>query len=122
MRTARAFYTSHNWQPFFLQGTKLLAYELWEDGGFAVPDNIVIPTGAGSNVLGCDIGFTELLRAGQIERLPRLYAVQPANCSPFHAAFIAGHSDIALVDASPTIAEGTAIRRPVRGWRVLGRR
>src|SRR5690606_10094571 len=25
------FYASHNWHPFFLQGTKTLAYELWED-------------------------------------------------------------------------------------------
>ena len=27
------FYASHNWHPFFLQGTKTLAYELWEDLG-----------------------------------------------------------------------------------------
>ncbi len=62
------FYASHNWHPFFLQGTKTLAYELWEDLGFAAPDNVIIPCGAGSNVLGCEIGFSELLRAGQIDR------------------------------------------------------
>ena len=39
------FYASHNWQPFFLEGTKSLAYELWEDFGFKVPDNIIIPSG-----------------------------------------------------------------------------
>ena len=38
-------------------GTRTLAYELWEDFGFTSPDNIIIPTGGGSNVLGCDIGF-----------------------------------------------------------------
>ena len=27
--TEAGFYASHNWQPFFLQGTKTLAYELW---------------------------------------------------------------------------------------------
>src|SRR5208282_5601080 len=76
------FYASHNWQALFLQGTKTLAYELWEDLGFRAPDNVIIPTGAGSNVLGCDIGFCELLRRGEISRLPRLFAVQPENCAP----------------------------------------
>jgi threonine synthase len=68
------FYASHNWHPFFLQGTKTLAYEIWEDLGYQAPDNIIIPTGAGSNILGCDIGFGELLRSGQIRKLPRLFA------------------------------------------------
>ena len=61
------FYASHNWHPFFLQGTKTLAYELWEDLGFRAPDNVIVPCGAGSNVLGCEIGFSELLRAGEID-------------------------------------------------------
>ena len=38
--------TSHNWQALFLQGTKTLAYELWEDLGFAAPDNVIAPMGA----------------------------------------------------------------------------
>ena len=44
------FYASHAWHPFFLQGTKTLAYELWEDLGFRAPDNVVIPTAAGPHV------------------------------------------------------------------------
>jgi threonine synthase len=109
------FYASHNWQPFFLQGTKTLAYELWEDLGFRAPDNIVIPTGAGSNVLGCDIGFSELARRGEIARAPRLFAAQPAHCAPFAAAFAAGALECPVIEPKPTIAEGTAIVRPVRG-------
>ena len=71
------FYASHNWHPFFLQGINSVGYELWEDLGFRAPDNIIIPVGAGSNVIGCDIAFNELKRAGQIDRLPRIVAVQP---------------------------------------------
>ena len=120
MRQADAlFYASHNWQPFFLQGTKTLAYELWEDLGFQAPDNVVIPTGAGSNVLGCDIGFSELLRRGEIARLPRLFAVQPENCAPLHAGFVAGSGDAAPVAVQPTIAEGASIAQPVRPREVL---
>lgn len=108
------FYASHNWQPFFLQGTKTLAYELWEGLGFEAPDNIILPTGAGSNVLGCDIGFNELLRQGEIRRLPRLFAVQPANCAPMHASFAAGTQELIPFEPKPTLAEGTAIAKPIR--------
>jgi threonine synthase len=113
------FYASHNWQAFFLQGTKTLAYELWEDLGFRAPDNVLIPTGAGSNVLGLDIGFGELLRRGEIARLPRLFAVQPTNCAPIQASFAAGALDHVPFEPRPTIAEGTAIARPVRMREVL---
>ena len=119
-RSATIFYASHNWHPFFLHGTKTLAYELWEDLGFRAPDNVITPCGAGSNVLGCEIGFSELLRAGQIEALPRIFAAQPANCAPIAAAFMAGADEAVPTAISPTMAEGTAIAKPVRMREVLG--
>jgi len=119
-RAESVFYASHNWHPFFLQGTKTLAYELWEDLGFRAPDNVIVPCGAGSNVLGCEIGFSELLRAGQIAKVPRLFAVQPANCAPIAAAFLAGDEAASAREVLPTIAEGTAIAAPIRLHEVLG--
>ena len=65
--------------------------------------------GAGSNVLGCEIGFAELLRAGEIDAMPRLFAVQPPNCAPIAAAFL--RNDESPLRSVPTIAEGTAIAR-----------
>jgi threonine synthase len=118
-QAATIFYAGHNWQPFFLQGTKTLAYELWEDLDFSAPDNIIIPTGAGSNILGCDIGFSELLRQGGIASRPRLFAAQPENCAPLHASFVAGPDDPVPVEVRPTIAEGASIAKPVRAREVL---
>lgn len=118
-QSSRIFYASHNWQPFFLEGTKTLAYALWEDLGFRAPDNVIIPTGAGSNILGCDIGFNELLRHSEITKLPRLFAVQPANCAPIDACFRAGSDSLIPFEPQPTIAEGTAIAQPVRLREVL---
>ncbi len=104
------FYASHNWQAFFLEGTKTLAYEIWEDLGFRAPDAVVLPVGAGSGLLGLALGFGELLRAGQIDRLPRLYAAQPLACSPVDAA----HRGQPARPVSSTLAEGAAIRSPLR--------
>jgi len=108
------FYSSHNWQPFFLEGTKSLAYEIWEDFGYSAPDNVVVPVGAGSSLLGCYLGFKELLAAGQITRMPRLFASQPLNCSPLDASFTAGLDTPVQREVRKTIAEGTAIKHPLR--------
>ncbi|MEU7905624.1 pyridoxal-phosphate dependent enzyme [Actinoplanes sp. NPDC049118] len=118
-RSAATFYSSHNWHPFFLQGTKLIAYEIWEDLGFAAPDAVVLPAGAGSLVLGCHLGFGELLRSGAIRRRPRLLVAQPAHCGPLVAAFAAGADAVSPGRWSPTVAEGTAIAVPVRDREVL---
>lgn len=108
------FYASHNWQPFFLEGTKSFAYELWEDLGFRAPDNVIMPVGAGSSLLGCAFGFRELMKAGAIAKLPRLFAAQPLNCSPIDASFRAGIDTPVPREVHKTIAEGTAIKHPMR--------
>jgi threonine synthase len=114
-----SFYASHNWQPFFIEGTKTLAYELWEQLGFAGPDNIVVPTGYGSNILGLERGFDELMRRGELDRMPRLFAVQAANCAAFAAAWRAGGDEYVPFEATPTMADGIATIRPVRTAEVL---
>lgn len=113
------FYASHNWQPFFIEGTKTLAYEIWEQLGFGVPHNIVVPLGYGSNVLGCERGFAELMRNGEIDRMPRLYGVQAANCAPYYEAFKAGADHLVPTAINPTIAEGIASSKPTRVREVL---
>lgn len=110
----RTFYACHNWQPYFLEGTKTAAYEMWEQLGFRAPDNVIVPAGGGSNVIGAHIGFRELLAAGQIDRLPRIFAVQAAACAPLVASFEAGTDDPIEVPVVPSAADGIAIARPVR--------
>ncbi|MGC0392643.1 threonine synthase [Bradyrhizobium sp. USDA 241] len=119
-QSSQTFYASHNWQPFFLEGTKSLAYEIWEDLGFRAPDNVIVPVGAGSSLLGCAFGFRELLKAGQISKLPRLFAAQPLNCSPIDASFKAGVDTPVVREVHKTIAEGTAIKNPLRLREIIG--
>src|SRR6185436_8042818 len=108
------FYASHNWVPFFVEGTKTLAYELWEQLGFKAPDNVVTPLGYGSNVTGSLRGFDELVRNGEIERMPRIFGVQAENCAPYYAAWQAGAEDLVPTEIKSTIAEGIASSKPTR--------
>ncbi|MDQ1609756.1 MAG: threonine synthase [Microbacteriaceae bacterium] len=118
-QSSERFYASHNWHPFFIQGTKLLAYEIWEDLGFVAPDSVVVPAGAGSLVLGCFIGFSELVASGAIPKVPRILVAQPENCGPLAAAFAAGCDAVGDGQWKPSLAEGTSIARPVRDREVL---
>jgi threonine synthase len=114
-----SFYASHNWHPYFIEGTQTLAFELWEQLGFRLPDNILVPTGYGSNILGLERGFDALERAGEITTRPRLFAVQAANCAAFAAAWNAGADGFVPFAASATVADGIATMRPVRPGQVL---
>jgi threonine synthase len=97
----------------FLQGTKTIAYEMWEALEFRAPDNVVLVAGAGSNILGCDLAFTELLAAGQIERRPRLLVGQPEHWATIADTFN-GLDPAARGTRAPTMAEGASIANPIR--------
>ncbi|MCI0545842.1 MAG: threonine synthase [Candidatus Rokubacteria bacterium] len=118
-QSAEIFYASHNWQPFFVEGVKTLAYELWEQLDFRAPGNLVVPLGYGSNVLGAARGFGELRARGEIARPPRLFGVQAASCAPYHAAWAAGVEHLVPTALAPTVAEGIATPRPTRVVEVL---
>jgi threonine synthase len=113
-----AFYASHVWNPFFLEGTKTWAYDVWLALGRA-PDACVLPAGNGTLLLGALIGFTELARSGVIDAMPRLVAVQAEACAPIAAAHAAGRHVVSPVSNAGTVAEGIAIAAPVRGTQIL---
>lgn len=102
-------YAGHNWHPMFIQGTKSLAYELWEQNGFKAPDNIVCVAGNGSTCLGVYYGFKELLKNKQVDKMPRIFVVQSENCNPIYKAYV---GDKSTNNFKETIAEGIALAFP----------
>ena len=113
------FYAGHNLQPYFLEGTKTLAFEIWEQLGHVAPDAVIAPIGQGSNIMGCHLGFAELRAVGSIETVPRIFGVQAASCAPYFAAFHNGGEIPADFQAAPTIADGISSSKPVRLPEVL---
>lgn len=110
-------YASHAWSPFFSEGTKTFAFEVLGQYNGEVPDHIVFPVGNGGLYLGAWRGFSELISAGYIERMPKLHAVQSENISPITSEFIGGKWDIGTI--RPTIAGGIAVAAPARAAQVL---
>jgi threonine synthase len=116
-----AFYASHLWSPYFLAGTQTFGFEIWEQLGGRAPDAVVVPVGAGTLLLGAALGFRALRAAGQIERLPRIFGVQGANCAPLHYALRGGRESTEDVDfpLKDSMAEGIRIQRPPRDRQIL---
>jgi len=114
-----SYYASHCWNPYFFQGTKTFAFEVCEQMGWKAPDTLILPAGNGTLLLGAYIGFKELLKAGIIEQTPKIIAVQATHCSPLYEAFNEGLTYIPEIITLPTLAEGIAIAKPIRGKQML---
>lgn len=97
----KIYYASHVYNPLFFEGTKSIAYEIYEQIG--VPDYLFIPTGNGTMLLGAYLGFSE------IGKMPKLIAVQTKNCRPIYNKV---HHMESMVES--TIAEGIAVENPMR--------
>ncbi len=75
-------------EPYRLEGKKTMGYEIAEHYNWTLPDVILYPTGGGTGLIGIWKAFQEMLALGWIEgKLPRMIAVQSANCSPLVQAF-----------------------------------
>ena len=114
----RTYYASHVWNPFFLEGTKTVAFEIWEQLGWRAPEWVITPVGHGTMLLGLFNGFDHLLRAGVIDRLPRIVGVQAANVAPLAAAVERHSAFLPEICPADTLADGIAIAQPLR-WRQI---
>ena len=114
-----SFYASHVWHPLYFQGTKTFAYEVCEQMGWQASDTIILPVSNGALMLGVYVGLNDLMKAGVIDKLPKLIAVQTESCAPVYNAFQEGKVDIESVEPQVTIAEGIAANAPRRGKQLL---
>jgi len=112
------FYAGHNIQPFFLEGCKTVAFELWEQLGGAPPDHVVVACGQGGNVIGLHIGFKELYAANLINKIPAIHGVQAINAAPYLASWESNGEPI-TIDPKPSIADGITSSKGVRVREVL---
>lgn len=114
----QVFYASHVYNPYFFEGTKSYAYEIYEQLGRA-PETVIVPVGNGTLLLGVYYGFQELLVNNLISHMPKIVAVQAANCAPLAQAYEMGAEIAEAAPAEPTLAEGIAIAAPARSAQIL---
>src|SRR6185312_3641116 len=108
-----------NVRPFYAEGSKTLGYEIAEQLGWRLPDQIVIPVASGSQLTKVDKAFQELIALGLVADRPyRIFGAQATGCSPVATAYKAGTDAIRPVKPD-TIAKSLAIGNPADGIYVL---
>lgn len=108
-----------NVRPFYAEGSKTLGYEIAEQLGWRLPDQIVIPVASGSQLTKVHKAFRELVELGLVEDKPyRVFGAQAEGCNPVATAFKDGVDAIRPVKPD-TIAKSLAIGNPADGIYVL---
>ncbi|MCW2838460.1 MAG: L-threonine synthase, partial [Marmoricola sp.] len=108
-----------NVRPYYAEGSKTLGYEIAEQLGWRLPDQVVIPVASGSQLTKVHKAFQELIELGLVEDKPyKVYGAQATGCSPVSVAYKAGIDAIRPVKPD-TIAKSLAIGNPADGIYVL---
>lgn len=108
-----------NVRPYYAEGSKTLGYEIAEQLGWRLPDQVVIPVASGSQLTKVHKAFQELIKLGLVEDKPvKIFGAQATGCSPVSTAYKAGIDAIRPVKPD-TIAKSLAIGNPADGIYVL---
>jgi threonine synthase len=108
-----------NVRPYYAEGSKTLGYEVAEQLGWRLPQQVVIPVASGAQLVKVDKGFSELVSLGLVDEAPyKIFGAQATGCSPVSSAFKAGH-DVVRPVRPDTIAKSLAIGNPADGPYVL---
>jgi threonine synthase len=103
-------------EPYRLEGKKTMGYEIAEQGNWQLPDVILYPAGGGTGLIGIWKAFREMKQLGWLSadaKLPRMVAVQAANCQPLVETFYGRQPNAQQYVGQPTIANGLAVPRPL---------
>ncbi len=102
-------------RPYYAEGSKTLGYEVAEQLGWRLPEQVVVPIASGSLLTKVDKAFGELGSLGLVEPTPyRVFGAQAAGCAPVSTAWKAGH-DVVRPVRPDTIAKSLAIGNPADG-------
>jgi len=104
-----------NLRPYYAEGSKTVGFEIAEQLGWRLPDNIVCPMAGGSLITKIKKAFDELIKLGLVEpKEVKFFGAQATGCSPISTAVKTGSSEIEPQKPS-TIARSLAIGNPADG-------
>jgi threonine synthase len=108
-----------NVRPYYAEGSKTLGFEIAEQLGWRLPEQVVVPVASGAQLVKVDKGLRELVELGLVEPRPyKIFGAQATGCSPVAEAFRQGY-DVVRPVKPDTIAKSLAIGNPADGPYVL---
>jgi threonine synthase len=83
--------------PYQAEGPKTMSYEIVEGLGWASPDWVFVPVGAGGALAGNWKGYLDFEKLDFIEAKPSMVAVQSTGCAPVVRAYEQGTDPLHIV-------------------------
>ena len=72
-----------NLRPYYAEGSKTHGFEIAEQLGWRLPDNVVVPMAGGALITKIAKAFRELVTLGWVEEKPvKFFGAQATGCSP----------------------------------------
>ena len=102
--------TAYN--PMTIEGKKSISIELFEQLGRKAPDAVYVPVGDGCIIAGVAKGFSDLLEAGLIDKMPRMICCQSEKSAAISNSVELG--DYSEFDAT-TRADSISVGLPANG-------
>ena len=104
-----------NLRPYYAEGSKSVGFEIAEQLGWRLPDNVVVPMAGGSLITKIRKAFKELVTLGLVADKPvKFFGAQATGCSPISTAVKSGADGIEPQRPN-TIARSLAIGNPADG-------
>ena len=104
-----------NLRPYYAEGSKTFGFEIAEQLGWRLPDNVVVPMAGGSLITKIRKAFDELTALGVVgSKEVRFFGAQATGCSPIATAVKNG-SEFIEPQRPNTIARSLAIGNPADG-------
>ena len=112
-----------NMRSYYVEGSKTLAFEVAEQLGWQIPDQLIVPVGSGAMLNAICKGFEELQSISLLDNVSGMHmiAAQPHGCAPIVEAYKKKSSEVIPVENPDTIAKSLAIGDPGDGRYVLKR-
>ncbi len=115
--TSNIAFANINSRPYYVEGSKTLAFEIAEQLGWKAPEHVIVPVGSGALLHATWRGFNELEEVGLINDWnTRISAAQPEGCSPVVQGLLEGKNRIKPVEKPDTICKSLAIGDPADGY------
>jgi len=105
-----------NLRPYYAEGSKTVGYEIAEQLGWRLPDNVVCPMAGGSLITKIRKSFNELIALGLVEeKKVKFFGAQATGCSPISDA-VKRKLEQFEPQKPATIARSLAIGNPADGY------
>lgn len=105
--------------PLRMEGQKTIGFEIVEQLGGKVPNQVIVPIGNGTLITALHAAFVQMIQKKMVKKIPKLIGVQAQECSPLVEAYQKKTMHFRAMKNPHTIAGAIECGNPIYGQEAL---